>query len=112
MSGSLDKLDKKKAQLKHQLDTARENGDENKIKTISALLNKNSSKRDNTIKYSKIARENPREDHKGKKKRRADETIVDEKEEYQEKKEEEALGDPRVAIYDELVARKDPAEPN
>jgi len=31
MSGSLDKLDKKKAQLKLQLDTARENGDEKKL---------------------------------------------------------------------------------
>ena len=108
MSGSLDKLDEKKAQLKHQLDTAREKGDEKAMQTISGFLNKNS----HTIKYSKIARENPREDHKGKKKRRADETIVDEKEEYQEKKEEEALGDLRQPIYDELVARKDPAERN
>ena len=53
MSGSLDKLDKKKAQLKHQLDTARENGDEKEIKTISGFLNKNSRKRDNTIKERK-----------------------------------------------------------
>ena len=106
MSGSLDKLDKKKAQLKHQLDTARQNGDEKKIKTISALLNKNSSKRDNTIKYSKIARENPREDHKGKKKRRADEAID------QEVEEEKALDNLKLEIYDELVAKIDSAEPN
>ena len=59
-----------------------------------------------------IARANPRENQKVKKKIKTDETIEDEKEEDEEKKEEEALGDPRVAIYDELVARKDPAEPN
>ena len=94
------------------MDAARERGDEKAMETISRFLNKSTRKREEAIKYSKIARENPREDHKGKKKRRADETIVDEKEEYQEKKEEEALGDPRVAIYDELVARKDPAERN
>ena len=53
MSGSLDKLDEKKAQLKHQLDTARENCDEKEIKTISGFLNKNYRKRDNTIKERK-----------------------------------------------------------
>jgi ATP-dependent exoDNAse (exonuclease V) beta subunit len=72
MSGSLDKLDEKKAQLKHQLDTARENGDEKEIKTISGFLNKNS----HTIKYSKIARENPREDHKGKKKEEPTKPLI------------------------------------
>ena len=106
MSGSLDKLDEKKAQLKHQLDTARENGDEKEIKTISGFLKKNSRKIDNTIKYSKIARENPREDHKGKKKRRADEAID------QEVEEEKALDNLKQEIYDELVAKKDSAEPN
>ena len=98
----MDKLDEKKAQLKHQLDTARENGDEKEIKTISGFLNKNS----HTIKYSKIARENPREDHKGKKKRRADEAID------QEVEEEKALDNLKLEIYDELVAKKDSAEPN
>ena len=102
MSGSLDKLDKKKAQLKHQLDTAREKGDEKAMQTISGFLNKNS----HTIKYSKIARENPREDHKGKKKRRADEAID------QEVEEEKALDNLKLEIYDELVAKKDSAEPN
>ena len=102
MSGSLDKLDEKKAQLKHQLDTAREKGDEKAMQTISGFLNKNS----HTIKYSKIARENPREDHKGKKKRRADEPID------QEVEEEKALDNLKLEIYDELVAKKDSAEPN
>ena len=106
MIGSLDKLDNKKAQLKHQLYTARETGDEKEIKTISGFLNKNSRKRDNTIKYSKIARENPREDHKGNKKRRADEAID------QEVEEEKALDNLKLGIYDELVAKTDSAEPN
>ena len=102
MSRSLEKLDSKITQLNSQMDAAREKGDEKAMQTISGFLNKNS----HTIKYSKIARENPREDHKGKKKRRADEAID------QEVEEEKALDNLKLEIYDELVAKKDSAEPN
>ena len=112
MSRSLKKLDKKRTPLNSQMDAARERGDEKAMETISRFLNKSTRKREEAIEYSMIARANPRENQKVKKKIKTDETIEDEKEEDEEKKKEEALGDPRVAIYDELVARKDPAEPN
>ena len=69
-------------------------------------MNKSTRKREEAIKYSRIACENPREDRKVKKKRKTDETID---EEMEEKK---ALGGLRLGIYDELVATKDSAEPN
>ena len=91
------------------MDAARERGDEKAMETISRFLNKSTRKREEAIEYSMIARANPRENQKVKKKIKTDETIEDEKEEDEEKK---ALGDLRLATYDELVARKDPAEPN
>ena len=106
MSRSLEKLDTKITQLKSQMDAAREKGDEKAMQTISGFLNKSTRKREEAIKYSKIARENPQEDHKGKKKRRADEAID------QEVEEEKALDNLKLEIYDELVAKKDSAEPN
>ena len=94
------------------MDAAREKGDEKAMEKISRFLNKSTRKREDAIKYSGIARENPRENQKVKKKIKTDETIEDEKEEDEEKKGEKALGGLRLGIYDELVARKDPAEPN
>ena len=106
MRSSLEKLDNKITQLKSQLDTAREKGDEKSMQTISGLLNKSTRKREEAIKYSKIARENPQEDHKGKKKRRADEAID------QGVGEEKPLDNLKLKVYDELVDKKDSAEPN
>ena len=76
------------------------------MQTISEFSNKSTRKREEAIKFSRIARANLRENHKGKKKRRADEAID------QEVEEEKALDNLKLEIYDELVAKKDSAEPN
>ena len=112
MSKASNKLDRRENELKAQLETARENGDQKAVERISGFLSNVSKKREQTKGYIKESKKKTREDHKERrngidesedkthivKKKRGGEKAIDE-----EVEEDKAL---REGIYDELVRRK------
>ena len=115
MSKASNKLDRRENELKAQLETARENGDQKAVERISGFLSNVSKKREQTKGYIKESKKKTREDHKERrngidesedktredhivKKKRGGDKAIDE-----EVEEDKAL---REGIYDELVRRK------
>ena len=98
------RLDKKESELRKQLETERVEGNAKNVERILKELANLSDKRARVNKYIKDACEKPRENHKKNKKREAIDEQVEE--------DEEELKKLKLAIYDDLVAKINPAEPN
>ena len=98
------RLDKKESELRKQLETERVEGNAKNVERILKELANLSDKRARVNKYIKDACEKPRENHKKNKKREAIDEQVEE--------DEEELKKLKLAIYDGLVAKINPAEPN
>ena len=99
------RLDKKESELRKQLETERVEGNAKNVERILKELANLSEKRTQVNKYIKDACEKPRENHKKNKKREAIDEQVEEDD-------EEELKKLKIAIYDGLVAKINPAEPN